>query len=296
MPEEASAVAEAPSQTQEPSTGGSDVYHHKLGESNGEGSSAKRDSESSDYSEEQKRIPNQGQKPKDGLSRYERTKRERAQFRAEREAFQRERDAFSRERQQAEEAKKPKRDYSLGELKKYRGEWEREGKYDLVEAADKEIAVIEAEAEAERKARTVEMPPVGSPEHRSQWETAERELYQADPEFMRAGTRLDTRLREIMGGEDGNIYRQHPRGIIAAYHRARMELLDADVQALRNENNKLNNELKRYQGLTGIGAGSPARVGSGSRVENLNDFERLSTKDMRKHLLKNADKHGVPWF
>jgi len=292
MPEEASAVAEAPSQVQEPSSsGGSDVYHHKLGESNGSENSAAGDSESNG----RKPAQPEGQKPKE-LSRYERTKRERAAFRAEREAFQREREAFTKERAAAEEAKKPKRDYSLAELRKYRGEWEREGKYDLVEAADKEIAVIEAEAAAERKARTVEMPPIGSPEHRSQWETAERELYQADPEFMRAGTRLDTRLREIMGGEDGNIYRQHPRGIIAAYHRARMELLDADVQALRNENNKLNNELKRYQGLTGIGAGSPARVGSGSRVESLGDFERLSTKDMRKHLLRNADKHGVPWF
>jgi len=296
MPEEAAAVAEAPSQVQEPSnSGGSDVYHHKLGESNGTESSAAGDSESNGH----KAVRPEGQKPKE-LSRYERTKRERAAFKAEREAFQREREAFTKERQQAqkaaEEAKKPKRDYSLAELKKYRGEWEREGKYDLVEAADKEIAVMNSEAEAERKARTVEMPPAGTPEHRSQWEAAERELYQADPEFMRAGTRLDTRLREIMGGEDGNIYRQHPRGIIAAYHRAKMELLEADLKVSQTENSRLQNELKRYQGLTGIGAGSPARVGSGSRVESLGDFERLSTKDMRKHLLSNADKHGVPWF
>jgi len=292
MPEETAAVAQAPSQVQEPSTGGSDVYHHKLGESDGLEDSASRDSESNGH----KPAKPEGQKPKDGLSRYERTKRERAAFRAEREAFQREREAFTKERAAAEETKKPKRDYSLGELKKYRGEWEREGKYDLVDAADKEIAVIEAEAEAERKARTVEMPPIGSPEHRSQWESAERELFQADPEFMRTGTRLDTRLREIMGGEDGNIYRQHPRGIIAAYHRAKMELLEADNKGLQTELAKYRDELKRYQGLTGIGAGSPARVGSGSRVESLGDFERLSTKDMRKHLLSNADKHGVPWF
>src|SRR5215471_13509171 len=265
MPEETAAVAEAPSQTQELSTGGSDVYHHKLGESNGAESSAARDSESNG----RKPAQAEGQKPKEHLSRYERTKRERAQFRAEREAFHREREAFTKERAAAEEAKKPKRDYSLGELKKYRGEWEREGKYDLVEAADKEIAVMQSEADAERKARTVELPPIGTPEHRTQWETAERELYQADPEFMRSGTRLDTRLREIMGSEDGNIYRQHPRGIIAAYHRARMELLAADLKESQTELEKYKNELKRYQGLTGIGAGSPARVGSGSRVESL---------------------------
>jgi len=181
-------------------------------------------------------------------------------------------------------------------LQKYRGQWEHEGQYDLVEAADKEIAIMQQEQQAERAARTVELPPMGSSEHRAQWETAERELYQADPEFMRNGTRLDTTLRNIMRGPDGDIYRQHPRGIIAAYHRARMELLEADLTELRTTNSKLETELKRYQGLTGIGAGSPARMGSGSRVESAADFARLSTKDQRKYLLSNADKNGVPWF
>jgi hypothetical protein len=46
------------------------------------------------------------------LSRYERTKRERAAFRAEREAFQRERQAFTQERERAQaQAAKPQ--YSL---------------------------------------------------------------------------------------------------------------------------------------------------------------------------------------
>jgi hypothetical protein len=193
-------------------------------------------------------------------------------------------------------AAKPKRDYTVAELQKYRGQWEREGQYDLVEAADKEIAIMEGEAAAERAQRTVEMPPMGSPEHRSQWEAAERELFAADPEFMRSGTRLDTLLRQIMAGADGNIYRQHPRGIIAAYHRAKMELLEADNKGLQTENSKLQTELRRYQGLTGLGAGSPARLGTGTRVESVGDFERLSTKDQRKHLLANADRNGVPWF
>jgi len=289
MPEEMAAAVAEPVSTQEPSTsGGSDIYHHKLGESQ--------------ETQSERATPSDGngegspsQRPKE-LSRYERTKRERAAFRAEKEAFQREREAFTRERAAAQEAAKPKRDYTLAELQKYRGQWEHEGQYDLVEAADKEIAIMQQEQQAERAARTVELPPMGSSEHRAQWETAERELYQADPEFMRNGTRLDTTLRNIMRGPDGDIYRQHPRGIIAAYHRARMELLEADLTELRTTNSKLETELKRYQGLTGIGAGSPARMGSGSRVESAADFARLSTKDQRKYLLSNADKNGVPWF
>ena len=231
-----------------------------------------------------------------GESRYERTKRERAEFRAQQAHFQREREAFAQERAKFEEEKKPKRDYTLADLKKYRNQWQQEGNYQLVEKADKEIAVMEAEAEAERKARTIEMPPMGTPEHRQAWETAEKELFQADPEFMRTGTRLDTKLREIMGGPDGDIYRQHPRGIVAAYHRARMELLEQDNKGLATENSKLKGELQRLTGLTSIDGGALGRVGSGGGVESVADFERLNTKDMRKHLLKSAQRGGTPWF
>lgn len=299
MPEQTAERVQSPSTVQEPSvSGGSDIYHHKLGEDQERStSSSANDSESNG----QKSAEPVGQKPA-GLSRYERTKRERAAFRAERETFQREREAFTRERAEAakaaEQANKPKRDYTLADLQKYRRQWENEGNFELVEAADKEIALIKAEEEALKKAsvRSVDFPVAGTPEHQAQWEAAERELYAADPEFMRAGTRLDTRLREIMGSEDGNIYRSHPRGIIAAYHRARMELLEADLRVSQTELAKYKDELKRYQGLTGIGSGAPAQLGTGSRVESVRDFERLSTKDMRKHLLANADKHGVPWF
>ena len=93
----------------------------------------------------------------------------------------------------------------MADLKKYRGQWEQEGNYDLVEKADREIAVLEAEEAAQRAARTVEMPPLGSPEHLAQWQAAEQELAQADPEFMREGTRLDGKLRQIMSSQDGNI-------------------------------------------------------------------------------------------
>ena len=286
MPEDLAAVAE-PASAQEPSSGGSDIYHHNLSES--QQALPRADLETSD----RKSSSSEGKKPP---SAYYQIRQAKKAFKAEREAFQRERETFAREKAAAAEAAKPKRDYTVPELQKYRGQWEREGQFDLVEAADKEIAVMQQEAEAERAKRTVEMPPSGSPEHRAQWEAVEAELYQADPQFMRAGTRLDTRLREIMGGADGNIYRQHPRGIIAAYHRAKMELLEADLKVAQTENSKLQNELKRYQGLTGLGAGSPAQFGNGSRVESVGDFERLSLKDQRKHLLRNADKNGVPWF
>src|SRR5215471_1832556 len=188
MPEEVSvgsAVADVPSSSGE--TSGGSFHAHNIGESlPSEASEVGKDAQGNGEKPEQKHRE---------LSRYERTKRERAAFRAEREAFQREREAFARERAQVEEAKKPKHDYTIAELKKYRGEWYREGKHDLVEAADKEIAVMQQAAEAERAARTIEWPRVGTPEHRAQWESAERELAEADPEFMRSGTRLDTRLR-----------------------------------------------------------------------------------------------------
>jgi hypothetical protein len=155
---------------------------------------------------------------------------------------------------------------------------------------------MQAELEAERKARTVEMPPMGSPEHRAQWEAAERELYQADPEFMRAGSRLDTRLRQIMSSEDGNVYRGHPRGIVAAYHRAKMELLEADRNDLQTRFQKLEEENKRLNGLTSLSGGTRSSVGNGSTVGSVSEFAKLSTKDMRKHLLKGTNRDSTPWF
>jgi hypothetical protein len=214
-------------------------------------------------------------------SLYYQARQARKAFKAEQEAFARERETFARERAEFEEARKPKRDYTLADLRKYRGQWEQEGNFDLVEKADREIAAMEAEAQANGQ----------SDRFKVQWETAERELAQIDPEFMHSGTRLDTRLREIMGSEDGNIYRQHPRGIVAAYHRAKMELLEGDFKGLQTENSKLKNELQRYTGLTSISGGAPARIGSGER-----EFSKLSLAEMRKHLRQGAKRDGVPWF
>lgn len=225
-------------------------------------------------------------------SRYERTKRERAEFKAQQAEFARQQQEFAKQRAEFEEQRKPKRDYTLEELKKYRRQWNDEGNFELVEKADKEIAAMEAEAEAERRARTVEMPPPGTPEHKQIWENAERELAQADPEFMRPGTRLDTKLRAIMGSEDGNIYRQHPRGIVAAYHRARMELLEEDTKGLQTENSKLKAELQRLTGLTSIDGGAIGRMGSRREV----DFAKLSSAEMRKRLMSDARRGSTPWF
>lgn len=279
MPEETGQTAQTPS-TQEPSA--------SVGE--GQGREHVESLETSAGNGEKPVQPN-GQKPPE-LSRYERTKRQRAEL-ARREAAltDKERQFAQRERAAAEAAK-PKRDYTLGDLKKYRTQWESEGNFELVEKADKEIAAMEAEAQAERQSRTVEMPPLGSPEHQRQWEVAERELSQTDPEFMREGTRLDTKLREIMGSEDGAIYRQHPRGIVAAYHRAKMELLEGDFKGLQTENSKLKTELQRYTGLTSISGGAPARIGSSTE----RDFSKLSLPEMRKHLMRGAKRDGVPWF
>jgi hypothetical protein len=272
MPSSAPASTETQSSaSQEPSQ---NVHTHKLGES----------------------APNQqnGDQKQKPLSRYERTKRQRAEI-AKREAHLQQRERQLAEFERARTAP-PKRDYTLGDLQKYRRQWESEGNYDLVEKADKEIAAMQAELEAERKARTVEMPPMGSSEHRAQWEAAERELYQADPEFMRAGTRLDTKLRQIMSSEDGNVYRGHPRGIIAAYHRAKMELLEADRTDLQTRFQKLEEENKRLNGLTSLSGGARTSVGNGSTVGSVSEFAKLSTKDMRKHLLKGANRDSTPWF
>jgi hypothetical protein len=298
MPEQTDQGAETPS-TQEPSA--SAIGESRQGE-------VAQESADSAGNEAQKDQPN-GQKPKE-LSRYERTKRQRAEL-ARREAVLAQRESqFAQRERAAAEAAKPKRDYTLNDLRKFRPQWARElqkaedtADYEAVEslratvaAADKEIAAMEAEAQAERQSRTLELPPMGSPEHQAQWESAERELAQVDPEFMRNGTRLDKRLREIMGSEDGNIYRQHPRGIVAAYHRAKMELLEGDYKVLQTENSKLKNELQRYTGLTSIGGGAPARIGSSSRVESIEDFSKLSVADMRKHLKRGVQRDGVPWF
>lgn len=230
------------------------------------------------------------------ISRYERTKQHRAEL-IRREALIQQREAqFAQRERELQEAKKPKREYTLEDLKKYRQAWEDEGNFDLVEKADAEIKAMEEEEKASKK--IVEVPQAGTPEHETEWHKAEAELYQADPQFMRPDTKLDKKLREIMGSEDGNVYRQHPRGIVAAYHRAKMELMEVENKDLQTENQKLKDELKRFHGLTSVGGGVPGRMGSGNRVESLADFKKLSSADMLKHLKADArsSSERTPWF
>ena len=233
-------------------------------------------------------------------SRYERTKKERAAFRQQQAAFQAQQAQFAEERAKFEESKKPKRDYSLSDLKKYRADWAREaqegiipGRDELVRRADAEIAAMEAEEKASKV--VLELPKRGTPEHRQAWQAAEAELQQSDPEFMRSGTRVDSKLRALLSGPNGDAYRDHPQGIYAAYDRAKREILEEDVKGLQTENSQLKKELQRYTGLTSIGGGVPARVGDGG-ISSTADFARLSSKDMRAHLLtaskKNRDTTG----
>lgn len=227
-------------------------------------------------------------------SRYERTKRERAEFRKQQDAFRAQQTAFAQERAKFEESKKPKRDYSLADLKKFRADWKREadegvipGRAELVARADAEIAAMEAEEKASKM--VVELPKRGTPEHRQAWQAAEAELQQADPEFMKSGTRLDTKLREIFNGPNAQAYADHPQGIYAAYDRAKREILEEDVKGLRTENSSLKKELQRYTGLTSISGGVPGRVGDGG-ITSTADFAKLSSADMRKHLLSQAKR------
>jgi len=289
MPEETTSVAPSTSPTSIGSEGSGAAISAPDSNGSGNAVSAAQRTESGEPAQEE------GKSRAKSPSAYYQIRQAKKAFKTEQEAFARQREAFLRERAEFEEAKKPKRDYSIAELQKYRKQWENEGQLDLVEAADKEIEVMRAEEKA--KSSTVNFPVMGTPEHKAQWESAERELAATDPEFMRDGTRLDKRLREIMGSQDGNLYRLHPRGIVAAYHRAKMELLKADVQSLQTALQKKDQELKRYEGLTSIGGGAPGKIGSGSKVESLADFAKLSTAEMRKHLLGKKDKpEAVPWF
>lgn len=230
-------------------------------------------------------------------SRYERTKKERAAFRQQQEAFRAQQAAFAQERAKFEESKKPKRNYSLTDLKEYRKAWAKEaeqgieGRAELVTKADAEIQAMEEEEKASKM--VVELPKRGTPEHRQQWQSAEAELRQADPEFMKSGSRLDTKLREIFNGPNAAAYADHPQGIYAAYDRAKREILQEDNDGLRTENSSLKKELQRLGGLTSIGGGVPGRVGDGG-VNSTADFARLSSADMRKHLLTQSKKSKDP--
>jgi hypothetical protein len=238
-------------------------------------------------------------------SRYERTKRERAEFRSQQEAFRSQQQEFAKQRAEFEESKKPKRDYTLSDLKKYRNEWAAEaeqgidGRADLVAQADREIKAMEQEElQKKQDSRTiVELPKYGTPEHRKQWEDGEREIHAENPEFMVKGTRIDSKMREILGGPHAMAYKDHPQGIWAAYDRAQKELLQEDNQSLKEENESLKAELQKATGRTSIGGGVPGRIGLEGN-NSTKDFSKLTSAEMRKRLLAHRGKpdSSMPWL
>ena len=224
-----------------------------------------------------------GQKQK-RESQFQRVKRQKAEYQKRESELKQREERIAQAEREKNAPKKP--DYTLGDLKKYRESWNEEGRFDLVEKADKEIARLEQLEQQEK----------GQMSFVNEWRQAEADLSQADPQFGAGkGTRLDKKLGEIMGGPDGNIYRQHPRGIVAAYHRAKMEILEGDHQIALGKIQQLETELKRLTGLTSIGGGAPGRI-SGGRIESLSDFSKLSSSDMLKHLKSQSNKGGMPWL
>jgi hypothetical protein len=234
----------------------------------------------------------QGQEPKKE-SRYERTKRQRAEIQRREMALQQREAQLAQVERERNQPKKPQ--YTLAELREYRDAWAKEAEEGLIPGREELVKKADAEI---RRLEGLEKQQTQSQAFQNEWHQAEAELAQADPEFgANKGTRLDKKLRELMSGPDGNIYRQHPRGIVAAYHRARMEILESDHAVAQKRISELETELKRLTGLTSIGGGSPGRVSAnGNRVENIQDFSRLKTADMRKHLRNSANKTESPWF
>lgn len=233
------------------------------------------------------------------LSPYERVKRQRAELRQREVALKQREDQIVQEREaaerQREEANKPK--YTLADLKEWRPVWESEGNLELVEKADAEIKRLE-KLEADKIAaskQTVELPRYGTKEHRARWEAAELVIQKENPDFMKAGTPMDLMVRKIMQSPYGQAARDHPDGIWAIYEAAQKELLKEENQSLRGRLQQLESQVKSYGGLTSLSGGAPGRIGSGNQIETLNDFKRLSSAEMRKHLL-SAGKHQRPWL
>jgi hypothetical protein len=244
-----------------------------------------QDSEASESSTNGEAESHHSESGHKSLSRYEKTKRKIAQLK-EREAKlnEREQQLVRIEQERIEKERKASEpDYTIGDLEKYKKQWEQEGNYDLAQKAEAEIQRLQGLEASKRQ--LIEVPRFGTPEFQQSWQQAETELYQYDPEFMRSGTRVDRVLRELMNGPDGNLYRQHPRGIVAAYHLAKLSIAEEDLASERQKTQAYEKEIQRLNGLLGIGGGAPAR---GSGPFEVRDFSRLSTADMKRHLLAEA--------
>lgn len=249
-----------------------------------QGGRPKSESSSDGESGSQNGKVDEKQKPK-AKSRYARAREWRLALEA------RERTIAEKEKQWQEreaKAKNPERNYTLEELRHWREQWnsevqqmdswdpQRSEREQLVKKADVEIAKMQAEAQQSNQAASFQQ----------QWRQAEATLSQTDPDFMKEGTALDKKIREILSGPDGEHYRRYPLGIVAVYDRAKKELLEEEMNGLRTKFQKTEEENKRLAGLTSIGGGVPGQFGNGSGAGS--DFSRLSTKQMKERLLADA--------
>jgi hypothetical protein len=250
-------------------------------------------------------VPGQGQdQPQKKESRYEQTKRQKAAFKARQAEFEKERQDFNRQRQEFEASKAPaKPTYTLAELKQYRKEWAGEaemgvpGREELVEKADQRI--MQMEAEEKQKVMQYEMPRFGTPQHRQIWEASEQQLRSEDPDFMRSGSRLDTKIREILSGPNAQLYKNHAYGIYAAYDTAQKEILKEDNLQLQNKIKELTTELERVSGFSSISGGAPGQVTlNGKMSGDSKEFSKLSSAEMKKRILAHQNKPdtSMPWM
>jgi hypothetical protein len=155
------------------------------------------------------------------------------------------------------------------------------------------------EAEEKQSKVAYELPKYGTQEHRQIWQQAEQQLRSEDPEFMKPGTRLDTKLREILNGPNGKMYLGHAYGIYAAYDAAKSEILKEDNSALNRKIQELTTELERTSGLSSISGGAPGQVTLAGKTSNdSREFAKLSSTEMKKRILAHQGKNdsSMPWM
>jgi hypothetical protein len=186
--------------------------------------------------------------------------------------------------------------YSVEEIERYASDWEAEaerlervGAYDEAdrkrELAGQARAAIGAgtlgtEAVPTQPQQQGQTPGFSDEEIRTGWAAAEAELRAIDPDFGKDGSPLDLRLKELLAAEP--VYKQHPRGIVAAYHYVSLELEKEARQAAEDRIVELQDQLNKLRSSLSVDGGSPnaglanAR-GSGRRAEEMS-LEELQAK------------------
>jgi hypothetical protein len=181
--------------------------------------------------------------------------------------------------------------YSAEEIERYASDWEAEaerlervGAYDEAdrkrELAGQARTAIEAGALG-AEAATQQQQPTGfsDEEIRTGWAAAEAELRAIDADFGKDGTPLDLRLKELLAAEP--VYKQHPRGIVAAYHYVSLELEKEARQAAEDRIVELQDQLNKLRGSLSVDGASPnaslAHRSGARRAEDMS-LEELQAK------------------